>query len=66
MLPPFIIEQIRRREQQERAQREAQRPRVELPIMPFVPRGDETFPASRAWIEEDGPERERGVTIIQF
>lgn len=64
MLPPFIIEQIRRREQQERAQREAQRPRVELPIMPFVP--EEAFPASRAWHEEEGKERDRGVTIIQF
>lgn len=66
MLPPFIIEQIRRREQQERAQREAQRPRVELPIMPFVPSADEAFPASRAWNEEEGHERDRGVTIIQF
>lgn len=65
MLPPFIIEQIRRREQQERAQREAQRPRVELPISPFVPER-EGFPASRPWSEEDGQERDRGVTIIQF
>lgn len=64
MLPPFIIEQIRRREQQERARREAQRPRVELPIMPFVP--DDALPASRAWNEEEGKDRDRGVAIIQF
>lgn len=31
MLPPFIIDQIRRREEQEQ-ERERPRPRVELPI----------------------------------
>ncbi|HHH11133.1 MAG TPA: hypothetical protein ENK23_03565 [Sorangium sp.] len=32
MLPPFIIEQIRQREQQEQRRRDDARPRVELPI----------------------------------
>ncbi len=35
MLPPFIIEQIRQREQSEadaRLRREAERPRLELPL----------------------------------
>jgi hypothetical protein len=67
MLPPFIIEQIRRREQQERANREAQRPRVELPIGPLRPLREPSFPASGAYDEESGDENpERGVVIIQF
>jgi hypothetical protein len=67
MLPPFIIEQIRRREQQERANREAQRPRVELPIGPARPIRDPSLPASGAYDEESPDETpNRGVVIIQF
>jgi len=58
MLPPFIIEQIRQREQQERQKREAeQQPRLELPI-------DVHHPARRP--PEDEEEAERGVTILDL
>lgn len=56
MLPPFIIEQIRQREEKERARREdASRPRLELPLdrIPAPPRRDE---------EDDDPTR--GVIIL--
>ncbi|HEX2731653.1 MAG TPA: hypothetical protein VHM70_08615 [Polyangiaceae bacterium] len=56
MLPPFIIEQIRRREQEERLRREAQRPVVELPIDAYRP------------IRETDEEADagRGVVIIEL
>jgi hypothetical protein len=57
MLPPFIIEQIRQREQQERRKREAEQPRLELPI-------DVHHPARRP--PEDEEEAERGVTILDL
>jgi len=57
MLPPFIIEQIRQREQQERQKREGQQPRLELPI-------DVHQPARRP--PEDEEEAERGVTILDL
>lgn len=63
MLPPFIIEQIRRREQQERANREAQRPRVELPIAPLRPAREPSFPS---YDEPTDETPDRGVVIIQF
>jgi hypothetical protein len=53
MLPPFIIEQIRRREEQERARHE--QPRLEIPLDRPAPRA----PAA----EEKG---ERGVVIIDL
>lgn len=54
MLPPFIIEQIRRREEQERAQHE--QPYLEIP---------NDRPAPRA---PQAPEEsvERGVVIIEL
>jgi hypothetical protein len=57
MLPPFIIEQIRQREQQERQKREGQQPRLELPI-------DVHQPVRRK--PEDEEEPERGVTILDL
>jgi hypothetical protein len=56
MLPPFIIEQIRRREEQERARHEHLR--IELPV---------DRPAPRAPVPpqpEDGSER--GVVVIDL
>ena len=53
MLPPFIIEQIRKREEQERKQYE--QPQLELPITPAPrqkPQGDE--------------EDKRGVIILEL
>ncbi|MGB5701776.1 MAG: hypothetical protein WBM48_03080 [Polyangiales bacterium] len=54
MLPGFIIDQIRQREEEERAKQDA--PRLQLPI-PF-PEG------SKAPEREDAPER--GVVIIDL
>ena len=56
MLPPFIIEQIRKREEEERARHE--QPRLELPLdrprprAPAVPSGED--------------EAERGVVILDL
>ena len=59
MLPPFIIEQIRQREEKERARREDNQPRLERPL-------DDRFPAPsrRPELEEDDPNR--GVTILDL
>ena len=54
MLPPFIIEQIRQREERER--RHAPQPYLELPIPPAAPPRD---PGER-------DERDRGVVIIDL
>jgi hypothetical protein len=57
MLPPFIIEQIRQREEQERLRRDQEQPRLELPL-------DMYQPATRP--PEDDDEAERGVTILDL
>ena len=57
MLPPFIIEQIRRREEEERVRHE--QPRIELPLQLPVPRAPHAPQAP----EERG---DRGVTIIDL
>jgi hypothetical protein len=54
MLPPFIIEQIRRREEEERAQHE--QPYLEIPA-------DRPIPRAPAPPEESV---ERGVVIIEL
>jgi hypothetical protein len=58
MLPPFIIEQIRQREERER--RNAPQPFLELPVPPAVPgrspRGE----------PRDPDESDRGVVIIDL
>lgn len=58
VLPPFIIDQIRQREEQERLRREAERPRVQLPVDVFWPRK----PAE----EKDEDDVERGVAILEL
>lgn len=57
MLPPFIIEQIRRREQEERLRREAQRPRAELPVDDY-----RRMPE----VSEEEPDVSRGVIVIEL
>lgn len=57
MLPPFIIEQIRQREQQERDRREVNQPRLELPL--------ERLPVRRP-APEDEDEPNRGVIIVDL
>jgi hypothetical protein len=58
MLPPFIIDQIRRREEEERLQHE--QPRLELPVDAYrSPRHQD-----RKDREEEEPER--GVIILDL
>jgi len=57
MLPPFIIDQIRRREEEELRRREPARPRLELPM-------DAYHPAPEPTSEEH--EEERGVIILDL
>lgn len=58
MLNPFIIDQIKRRELEERRRSEHQQPVLELPVpMPTAPR-----PSS----DEDEESAERGVFIIDL
>jgi hypothetical protein len=55
MLPPFIIEQIRQREERER--RNAPQPFLELPVPPILP----------TYREPEGhDEVDRGVVIIDL
>jgi hypothetical protein len=55
VLPPFIIDQIRRREEQHK--RRSDRPTLELPVdMPAAPRNP----------EPDEDERDRGVLIVDL
>lgn len=62
MLPPFIIDQIRQREEQERLRQEQSRPRLELPVDdgPVPPHGTE----SDGDTEED--DENRGVVILDL
>ena len=57
MLPPFIIEQIRRREEEQGQKYE--QPQLELPIMPFPPIPSRKRP-------EESEEGQRGVIILEL
>lgn len=57
MLPPFIIDQIRRREEDERQKREQDQPRLELPLDIYQPARE---PAS------DDPGSESGIIILDL
>ena len=62
MLEPWIIDQIRRREEEER--RRGERPQLELPV-PDRPTSPEDRPTSDAGDDgKDDPETKRGVVII--
>lgn len=59
MLPPFIIEQIRQREERERQRQEEQQPRLELPL--------DRYPAPpRAPDHSEDDEPNRGVIILEL
>jgi len=58
VLPPFIIDQIRQREEQERLRREADRPRIQLPVDALWPLPEED--------EEKDDGSERGVAILEL
>ena len=60
MLPPFIIEQIRQREEKERSKREENRPRLELPLDRYPARRRPPEPEH----EEDDPNR--GVIVVDL
>ncbi len=62
MLPPFIIEQIRRLEEEARRQREDNQPRLELPLDSIG--GGDGMPRPRREREEEKPER--GVVILDI
>jgi hypothetical protein len=65
MLPPFIIEQIRQREERERARREDNRPRLELPLERYpAPRQRKPGYPDELPEEEDDPNR--GVIILDI
>ena len=57
MLPPFIIEEIRRREREEQARHDEQQPRLELPL---PGRRDPSPPSTKH--DDEG----RGVIIIDL
>lgn len=58
MLPPFIIDQIRRREEEERREKKGGRPQVHLPL----PVPGEHHPPGEGSEEES----DRGVVIIDL
>jgi hypothetical protein len=61
MLPPFIIEQIRQREEKERERRDSGRnqPRLEIPVDDFPVE----LPRER---DEDRDDVNRGVLILEL
>ncbi len=60
MLDPWIIDQIRRREEDERHRREEQ-PSADMPEYPDPPADRDGYGEQR-----DTPDGERGVVIIDF
>jgi hypothetical protein len=57
VLPPFIIDQIRRREEEERRRHEFEQPRLELPEEARRPVSEQPH--------EDDP-KERGIVILDL
>ncbi len=57
MLDAYVIEEIKRRE---RDQRREERPAIELPVPP------PTTPGSRDHGDDSGEDRDRGVVIIDY
>lgn len=55
MLPPFIIEQIRKRESEDKARHE--QPRLELPL---------DYPRPRAPVPADSEDSHRGIVILEL
>jgi hypothetical protein len=59
MLPPFIIEQIRKREEEERRRHDREQPRLELPL-------DVHRPAAPRDEDSDSEVSDRGVVIVDL
>jgi len=66
MLPPFIIEQIRQREERERRQREDNRPRLELPLERYPAQRRPGAPGSPEHRHDEEDEPNRGVIILDI
>jgi hypothetical protein len=72
MLPPFIIEQIRRREEAQRRKSDAKQPRLELPVDVHRPRPGAPRPAGSGGYEPAGEpdyadeDHNRGVVIVDL
>lgn len=64
MLPPFIIEQIRRREEEER-RRQHEQPRLELPLDVHHP-AQRPVPEAHPVSEEDEHESDGVVVILDL
>ncbi len=63
MLPPFIIDQIRRREE-DRRKLERTQPRLELPIGRYDSPGDGGTPGKTP--DGDDDDADRGVVIVDL
>ena len=63
MLPPFIIDQIRKREDDDRARRDAEQPRLELPNPNEIAR---RMPHASDPFNEEPDDTDRGVFILQL
>ena len=59
MLPPFIIEQIRKREEEERRSHQQDQPRLDIPM-------DVHRPAPPREAEDDPESPDRGVIIVDL
>tara|TARA_B100000886_G_scaffold276639_1_gene200595 strand:- start:3209 stop:3385 length:177 start_codon:yes stop_codon:yes gene_type:complete len=57
LIEPFLIDLLKRKEQEEREEREQKRPRLELPLYRDPPEEDEA---------ESDDESDRGVIIIDI
>lgn len=60
MLPPFIIDQIRRREEDVQRRQELDRPRLELPLDVWP------APEQKKPVDVDDDEPNRGVIILDL
>lgn len=58
MLPPFIIDQIRRREEDEQRRKVEEQPRLELPLDAYPPRPEPK--------PEDDDQPKRGIVILDL
>jgi hypothetical protein len=65
LLPPFIIEQIRQREERERTRRDDQ-PRLELPLPIPMPKRGPARGLGDGNIGEEEPDLDRGVIILDL
>jgi hypothetical protein len=63
MLPPFIIDQIRRREEEESRKHELEQPRLELPEDVYPPPPRQRRPSED---RPDDDESRRGVLILEL